>query len=80
MGRHGHLLSIDIRGACTTGSAARNLLADVMAALGSDDTFGGTCTYSDITSTELLIEEAADTIAGCRISLSVVYHLPLWRM
>lgn len=83
LAHHEHRLGITIVG-FVAGNAAidtvRALLADMVAAVGSDPRWGGLADWTEIDSQDIDVEQAGDVIAGCQISITVVYRTRLWRM
>ena len=81
--QHENKLSINLEGiilADTTASAARALLADVVAAIGSDPRWGGLAYWTELTSHSIDVEQAGDVISGVQVMFTVTYRTPLWRM
>ena len=60
--------------------AARAMLADMAAAIGSDQTWGGLARWTEISNQQLNAEQAADVVVGCEMNIVVVYRTRLWRM
>lgn len=83
IGMHQHLLTVDIL-AMVTGSAAidsaRGMMADIVAAVGSDPRWGGLATWTDVGAEEIDLQQAGDVVAGGRITLKITYRTPLWRI
>jgi hypothetical protein len=61
-------------------SQVRTMMADVVAAIGSDPRWGGLAWWTEINGHELDVEQAGNTIAAAQIRLTVKYRTPLWRM
>ena len=81
--QHENRLSFTLEAAIlsdTTASAARALLADIVAAIGSDPRWGGLAYWTDIQSHSVDLEQARDVISGVQILFTVTYRTPLWRM
>ena len=81
--QHEHSLELEIAGYLAGGSsitAARTLMADVTACVGSDPRWGGLARWTDIDSSTVDVEQAGDTIAAVQILCTITYRTPLWRM
>lgn len=82
-GQHEHKLHLSLEGAVlksTTAAAARAMVSDVLAAIGSDVKWGGLARWTDINSHSIDLEQAGDIISGFQILITVTYRTPLWRM
>ena len=64
----------------TSASAARALMADVVAAIGSDPRWGGLAFWTDIHSHSIDVDQAGDVVSACQVVFTVTYRTPLWRM
>lgn len=81
--KHEHKLQLDLQIVMlgsTSASAARSLMADIIAAVGSDPRWGRLAYWTDIDGHNLDIEQAGDVISGGEIHLTITYRTPLWRM
>ena len=57
----------------TPTSAARQLLADMLAAIGTDPRFGGLARWTEPRRLDLRVGQAADIIAGCLLTIDIIY-------
>ena len=60
--------------------ACRTLAADIMAAIGSDPTWGTLALSTTIESIPLQQDPAGDVVAACQFELSISYDTPLWQL
>jgi len=80
---HEHKLQVDLElyvAGKTSTSAVRSLMADVIAAVGSDPRWGGLAYWTDIDGHTVDVEQAGDVISAALVNLTVTYRTPLWRM
>jgi hypothetical protein len=81
--QHENKLQITLEGfvlGSTSASAARSLMADVVACIGSDPRWGVLAYWTDLHSHAIDVEQSGDVIAGVQINFNVTYRTPLWRM
>lgn len=64
----------------TVATVARAMIADALAAIGSDPRWGGLARWTEIDSYTLAIEQAGDIVAGIQLRFTIIYRTPLWRM
>ena len=81
IGRRQHILQVEA--VCfvstkTTVSQARAIIEDMIAALGTDDTFGGLADRSELTSHEIGMEVDGDICGAGKITFTVQYTTTLW--
>ena len=80
---HEHKLQVDLELYVlgkTSASAIRSLMADVVAAVGSDPRWNGLAYWTDIDGHTVDVEQAGDVVSAALINLTVTYRTPLWRM
>ena len=81
--KHEHKLQVDLElyvlGNTST-SAVRSLMADVVAAIGSDPRWGGLAYWTDLDGHTIDVEQAGDVVSAGLINITVTYRTPLWRM
>lgn len=58
----------------TASSQAREILADMLAAVGSDSRCGGLARKTEINKTSLVLAQQAEIIAGARLDMTVTYY------
>lgn len=82
-GQHEHRLSIQgeiyIPGG-TVASAARAMMADLLAAIFSDRRWGNLARWTELDSYTLDVEQAGDIIAGIKFDFAIIYRTPYGRM
>ena len=80
---HEHKLAVDLEvhtlGA-TAASVVRAIMADIVAAIGSDPRWGRLAYWTDLDSHTIDVEQAGDIIGAAQINITVTYRTPLWRM
>ena len=64
----------------TLATTARAMLADIVAAIGSDPRWGGLAYWTDIHSHSIDLDQAGDAIPACQVLFTVTYRTPLWQM
>lgn len=78
-----HRLEMTIAGFVTGSTSlatARDMLADICAAIGSDPKWGGLAKWTEITAQNLNAAQEGEIVAGCEVQIVVVYETALWRM
>jgi hypothetical protein len=83
IGQFEHRLMLSV--VCFTAGAtaiddARAMLADIVAAVGSDPRWGGLATWTEIGNHQLTVDQAADQVSATELKLVVIYRTSLWRM
>lgn len=83
IGSFSHALEVSIVGYIASSSpvnTARELAADILAAVGSDHRWGGLAQWSYVESLPLDIEPAGDVVAAGEIKLTVHYRTGRWQL
>ena len=82
IGYHNHVLTMEFKVATakgkTTAQEIRALLADVIKAVGVDQTWDGLAIRTDPVSNEMQVEEAETIIGGVTITLTITYQTKKW--
>ena len=81
MGRIDHDLEVGITAmfAGTTSPVnARDMVADIVAAIGTDSTFGGLAYDSVLQSADLDLDDAALLIASAHVTMTIRYRSGMW--
>lgn len=80
-GRRDHDLTVEILALFagnTAAASARDMVADIVAAIGTDPTWSGSAYDSILESAELDLDDAAQLIASAQISLTIRYRTAMW--
>jgi len=83
IGRHLHRLAVKIDIVVkdrTAPDLVREMLADVMTAIGSDPKWGGLARWTDVEESALEVDDTGARMAGASLSLTVTYKTTLWQM
>lgn len=82
-GSFNHALEVNIVGFVSGSSsvnAARELNADILAAVGSDHRWNGLARWTEVQNMPLDMEQAGDVVAAGEIKLTVHYRTGLWKI
>ena len=80
-GRLDHDLEITITAmfaGTTSDSAAREMISDIVSAIGTDPTFGTLAYDTILQSADLDLEDSAQLIAAAQINLTIRYRSDMW--
>jgi hypothetical protein len=61
-------------------NAARELQADILAAIGSDQRWGGLAQWTELENVPLDMEQEGDVVAACELQLTIYYRTGLWQI
>lgn len=82
IGYHNHVMTMELKVATakgtTTAKEIRALLADIIKAVGVDQTWGRLATRTDPVSNEMQVEEVETIIGGVTITLNITYQTMKW--
>lgn len=82
VGYHTHVITMELKIATakgtTTAKEIRALLADIVKAVGVDQTWGRQAIRTDPMSNEMVIEEVEDIIGGLTVTLAITYQTIKW--
>jgi len=79
--RRDHALTVELEvsfSGSTSAAAARQIIADVIAALGSDETFGGLAFETLVDAAEMSLEELGKILSVASINLTIRYRSEKW--
>ncbi len=82
-GRRDHKLSIEIEAlakGATALAAVRELIADIIAAIGTDYTFGGLAYDTQVATADVNLVDSATLIASAQLTLTIRYRTALWAL
>lgn len=83
IGKFTHQLEIAVVGFVSGSSApaiARDMLADITAAVGSDPRWSGLAIWTEISDHTIKADQEADITAGCECKFTISYETGLWRL
>lgn len=78
-----HVLTVEIETvvmSSTTATTARSSAEDILAAIATDDTWGGLADHSEVRSVELAVIRATQILGGASVTLAVIYETDRWAM
>jgi hypothetical protein len=76
-----HRLTVTVIGvfaASATMDDARSRQGEILAAIGSDMTWGGLAAWTEVTAQDVSLQQAGDIVTGCELILTIVYYTDLW--
>ncbi len=80
-GRIDHDLDVDITAmfsGTTSATDAREMIADIVAAIGTDPTFSGLAFDTVLVSADLDLEDSAQLVAAAQINIIIRYRSSMW--
>jgi len=80
-GRRDHQLEVEIDvlfASSTSVKDARNIVADIAAAIGTDETFGSLAYNTDLVSASLELEQTDKIYTGAQVALVIMYRSERW--
>lgn len=83
VGRHAHTLTVEMSLVVqddTPAETVRDLIADIVAAIGSDPRFGGLARWSTLVSDELTVMQDSGHLAGAALTWEITYTTELWEV
>lgn len=83
IGHHEHRMTVTIVGLLAGSDGledGRQLMADIVAVIGSDPRWGGLANWTDIEQQNISMEQMGDICVGCDIRIAITYRTTLWRM
>jgi hypothetical protein len=81
--QHQHKLTFSLEvivAGSSSASTVRSILADVVAAIGSDPKWNRLAFWTELDGHNIDVEQAGDIIAGAQLQITVTYRTSLWRM
>jgi hypothetical protein len=79
--RRDHDLSVDLEAyfsGSTSAAAARQIIADIVAAIGTDKTWGGLAYDTLIDTAEIRLEEMGKVLSAAQVNITIRYRSELW--
>lgn len=83
IGRHEHELSLEVEILVADGTpdaTAREMLADVVQAVGADPRFGGLARWTKLEEDELIVHHEGVRLAAVRLRFAISYRTALWEV
>ena len=76
-----YILNLDVNciaQGSTTRSQIRDMMADLMRAIGTDQTFGGLALYTEFSGDETAIEQQEETVGSTTVKIAITYRTKIW--
>lgn len=81
--KHEHALNFELEihtAGATSASAVRSIMADVVAAIGSDPRWGGLAYWTTLDGENVSVDQAGEVVSAAQVRFTITYRTPLWRV